>query len=151
MIILSGPIQTGKTTTLINWCNSIENIYGIVTPVIDNKRMFMNVHGKEMFAMEAADNDEVFAVGRFTFSRKSFEKAIHYIKEAIDKDGWLVIDEIGPLELRGEGFDTILREVIAKRQQPTLIVVRETAVEKVKETYGITGRVITTDQLIEMK
>lgn len=33
------------------------------------------------------------------------------------KEGWLVIDEIGPLELSGEGFHDVLKEVLSNRSE----------------------------------
>ena len=56
----------------------------------------------------------------------------------------IVIDEIGPMELRGEGFDQILKEILEKRNgtQTVLLVVRDGLAEEVKEKYKIENRIV---------
>jgi len=102
--ILTAPIQSGKTTSLINWSAVRNDLYGILTPVVGGKRVFMNAQTKEQFPMEATGEEETLAVGRFEFSKTGFDKAIQIIRDAMTKEGWLLIDEIGPLEIKGEGF-----------------------------------------------
>ena len=138
--ILTAPIQSGKTTSLSSWSEKRDDVYGILTPVVDGKRIFMNAQNRQLFLMEAKEGEkETLAVGRFIFSKTNFSKAIQIVKDAIDKEGWLVIDEIGPMELRGEGFCDVLKEVLAKRKHNTLLVVRdkEDMVEKVKTYFNI--------------
>jgi nucleoside-triphosphatase THEP1 len=136
--ILTAPVQTGKTTSLVNWSAKRNDVYGILTPVVDGKRVFMNAHTKEQFPMEAVEGEkEVLSIGRFVFSKNNFEKAIQIILNAINKEGWLVIDEIGPMELRGEGFHNILKEVVLQRKGKIILVVREGLTEKVKTSFNI--------------
>jgi nucleoside-triphosphatase THEP1 len=137
IFILTAPIQSGKTTSLISWSAARNDVYGILTPVIEGKRVFMNAKTKEQFPMEARGNEETLVIGRFAFSKAGFDKAIQIIRNAITKEGWLVIDEIGPLELKGEGFCDVLKEVLALRQEKILLVVREGIVEKVKKFFNI--------------
>ncbi len=142
--ILSAAIQSGKSTSLINWSAARKDVYGILTPVINTKRVFMNAHTREQFPMEATGDEEALGVGRFAFSKPGFDKAIQIIRHAINNEGWLVIDEIGPLELRGEGFCTVLKEVLAVRKEKIILVVREGMAEQVKKYWGIeTGAIIT--------
>lgn len=49
----------------------------------------------------ANDDKDAMMVGKFIFSKASFQKAINLLKENIGSDGWLIIDEIEPLEIRG--------------------------------------------------
>jgi nucleoside-triphosphatase THEP1 len=137
--ILSAPVQSGKTSSLINWSAARKDVYGILTPVINGKRVFMNAQTKEQFPMEATGDEETLEVGRFVFSKAGFDKAIQIIREAVNKKGWLIIDEIGPLELRGEGFCEVLKEVLAQRNNKLLLVVREGLLEQVKEYFGISA------------
>ncbi|HEX7845099.1 MAG TPA: nucleoside-triphosphatase, partial [Chitinophagaceae bacterium] len=135
--ILSAPIQSGKTTSLIEWAAGKQNIHGILTPVVNGKRVFMNAETKEQWPMEAIGDEETILVGKFIFSKTGFQKAIQVIREAIDKKGWLIIDEIGPLELRGEGFHPVLKETLLHRHDNLLLVVREGLAEKTKAVFGI--------------
>ena len=84
----------------------------------------------------------ILTFGKFLFSKTNFEKAIQIIRNAIHKDGWLVIDEIGPLELRGEGFHDVLKEVLSQRPERILLMVREGLAERVKEHFNIPAAVI---------
>jgi len=143
--ILTGPVQTGKTTSLIKWSSTKNDVHGILTPVVDGKRMFMNAHSRHLFLMEAKDTETgTLSVGRFVFSKANFEKAVQIIRDAINKKGWLVIDEIGPMELKGEGFHDILKEVLAARKGRILLVVRDKddTAEHVKEYFKITSATI---------
>lgn len=143
--ILSAHIQTGKTTSLVNWSEKRNDVHGILTPVVDGKKMFMNAHTRQLFLMEAKEGETAtLAVGRFVFSKTNFDTAIQIIREGMDKEGWLVIDEIGPMELRGEGFSEILKEVLTKRQHKTLLVVRDQdeMVTKVKNYFDLKDPVL---------
>src|SRR4030095_16341311 len=148
---LSGPIQTGKTTALIKWSASRNDIFGILTPVVNGKRFFMDAHSGKQFEMEANDvEQEVVSIGRFKFSRAAFEKASQIIDHAINK-GWLVIDEIGPLELNRQGFYEVLRNVLKNHSSYLLLVVREGLVEKVTELFELNRyEVISKDQLARL-
>lgn len=139
IFILTAPVQSGKTTSLVKWSATRKDVHGILTPVINGKRVFMDAQSREQFHMEATEDDEdILAVGRFVFSKDNFGKAVQIIRDAIHEEGWLVIDEVGPLELRGEGFSEVLKEVLTIRQERILLVVRDKddTVEKVKQILG---------------
>jgi len=140
--VLSAPVQTGKTTSLIEWSSGKEDVWGILTPVINGKRVFMDVHTREQFPMEAVAGEETLDVGRFQFSKNNFDKAINIIRESINKDGWIIIDEIGPLELRGQGFHDIVKELLASRNQRIILVVREGLAQQVKDHFMIDATII---------
>ena len=139
IFILTAPVQSGKTTSLLQWMAQRNDVHGILTPVVAGIRVFMNASTKEQFSMESTGGEEVLSVGRFTFSKTAFEKAAKIISDGIDKDDWLVIDEIGPLELRGEGFCDVFKEVLAKREKKLLLVIREGLVNEVTEKFSLTG------------
>lgn len=142
--ILTAPIQSGKTTSLLDWAEK-NNVRGILTPVINARRMFMNAATKEQWPMEAtADENEILNIGRFNFSKQGFEKAVTTIREAIKEKGWLVIDEIGPLELQGKGFHDVLQEVVASGKERIILVVREGLAQQVAEHFKINATLIHT-------
>ena len=141
--ILTGAIQTGKTTNLVTWSKNRNDVFGILTPAINGKRFFMNVQTRDNFPMEAdMEEKETLNIGRFIFSREAFNKAIKIIDDSIDRKGWLIIDEIGPLELKGEGFVDVLKNVLKKRNEKTLLVVREGLIEKITGTFKIVAPTI---------
>jgi nucleoside-triphosphatase THEP1 len=62
----------------------------------------------------------------------------------MDKKGWLLIDEIGPLELKGEGFYNVLKEVLnhQEKKQKIFLVVRDGMVENVMESFELSDAVV---------
>ncbi|MBM3416077.1 MAG: hypothetical protein FJY20_06445 [Bacteroidetes bacterium] len=135
--ILTGPVQSGKTTSLIQWAAKRTDVYGILTPVVSGKRVFMNAQSKEQFSMEADDGETAtIPVGRFIFSKAGFDRAIQIIRAALNLPGWLVIDEAGPLELRGEGFYDALKEILQERKEKIILVVRKGLAEEVQRYFA---------------
>lgn len=89
--------------------------------------------------MEAGENEETLSIGRFVFSKAGFDKACQILRDTIHEDGWMVIDEIGPMELRGEGFCEVLKEILTRRKEKIILVVREGMAEKVKDHFRISA------------
>jgi len=143
--ILSGPVQTGKTTLLMDWIKNKKEVTGILTPVVEGKRVFMNIQTGEVFPMEAVEGEqEVLTIGRYVFSKINFDKAIQVVRQGMNNPGWLLIDEIGPMELRGEGFGTVLHEVINLRKEKLILVVRDKddMPERVKAAFNVPGAAV---------
>ena len=144
--ILTGPIQSGKTTKLTQWSAERKDVFGILTPVIGGNRFFMNAHTGEQFEMEAGlEEENTFNIGKFTFSRKAFEKAIDILNQSMkEKNGWLIIDEIGPLELREEGFNTIIKNILATDTNLNILfVIRDTILDEALKFYELNIKGVT--------
>ncbi|MFI5132697.1 MAG: nucleoside-triphosphatase [Chitinophagales bacterium] len=140
IFILTGTIQSGKTTKLLQWIAGRKDVFGILTPVAEGKRVFMNANTKEQFDMEAGNNDiDPVAIGKYLFSRKSFVRAIEILQKALKNDnGWLVVDEIGPLELRGEGFCEGVNEILsANTGLKILFVIRDSILDGAIQFYQL--------------
>ena len=139
--ILSAPIQTGKTTSLQKFCAQQTNCAGILTPVLNGKRFFYSISSKESRAMEADENElNYLEVGKYKFSKSAFEWAIEQIKEAARREtDWLILDEIGPLELKGKGFAEVLNYLLRAnlKVKNLLLVVRSSALAEVYSTFEI--------------
>jgi nucleoside-triphosphatase THEP1 len=146
IIILTGDIQTGKTTLLQQFCLQQNNIAGILTPIVNGKRMFYNISEKEFFEMEAHGGEEQLVIGKYLFSAAAFAKA-NTILLATDKNKnveYLIIDEIGPLELRKqEGLYQSFKEILSSILNYTLIVVvRQALVNEVIAVFDLGTPVI---------
>ncbi len=137
VVILSRPVRTGKTSSLLAWAREREHVKGILTPDAGEGRVFMDLATGERFPMQASDEKDIMPVGRFRFSRAAFARASAMLRQAATGNGWIVIDEIGPLELKGEGFATVLQEllVLPVNSYSLLLVVREGLVEEVKAKF----------------
>jgi nucleoside-triphosphatase THEP1 len=150
--ILTGEIQSGKTTALMQWAANRSDVFGIFTPVIDGTRFFIDAHTHSQFKMEADKSEkEVLSVGRFNFSKPSFEKAIKTIQDSMNEKGWLVIDEIGPLELRMDGFYEVINKSVKDHAGELVLVVRNNLVDKVVAFFGLKhSKIITGEQLEQL-
>jgi nucleoside-triphosphatase len=150
IIILTGEIQTGKTTTLFNWVKDRKDVAGVLTPVVEGKRFFYSIPGRDYYNMEAVENEtEILKVGRFLFSAAQFEKTNDSILKWLNEPLWkyLIIDEIGPLELNQQkGLWSSMVNMRDLNHKPVIIlVVRASLSGKVKEIFEERGfEVITT-------
>lgn len=138
--ILSGPIGSGKTTRLIAWAAGRPDVAGVVSPVVAGHRMFRDLRSGLQWPMEAAaDEPDALVVGRYRFRRAAFAAAASWVDAGLVDPAvaWTVIDEIGPLELCGEGFAPLLRRALAERGPGLVLVIRQGLVASVTERFGI--------------
>lgn len=117
IFILSKPIQSGKTTELMEWCEGKNNIDGILTPDIENSRKLYDIKSKTYIDFEVKNlivGDNLVSIGKYNFLEHVFEKAQHIILHHTNSD-FLIIDEIGRLELNQNiGLEPALGSVISK-------------------------------------
>lgn len=140
IFILSGPIQSGKSTRLMEWAMKEKNVKGIFTPIVGNNRMFYNIDKKQFFAMEASSIEiDTLSIGKYTFSNDAFKNAERIIENGmVNNEDWLVIDEIGPLELKGEGFYNILKRILSYNNKfKLLLVVRDSILKEFLNYFAI--------------
>ncbi|MCU0422462.1 MAG: NTP transferase domain-containing protein [Bacteroidia bacterium] len=130
--ILSEPIQSGKTTLLMDWCTKQTSIAGILTPDVNGARMLYDIHSKRYFPFQLSANETGINIGRFIFSEQSFNHARIIIEEAITQENnWIVLDEIGRLEIdQFSGFEPQVTQTIKQFQKHSgstqlLLVIRD--------------------------
>ena len=149
VLILTGDKQSGKTTFLKNWCATQQNIGGILTPIVDDKRCFYDIETSSFYSMEVTANpplnEGILTVGKYFFSQKNFDKAATTLIEACtnNKFKYLIIDEIGPLELKQQkGFYQSLLFVLQYLQKSTqlIIVVRQNCIEDIVQLLNVYNR-----------
>ena len=92
--------------------------------------------------MEAELNERnIQQVGRYTFSGAAFDWANKVLIQAAAMPDikWLVIDEIGPLELQGKGltpaFEFILKNL--RPEQNLVLVIRDKIAESIVLLYNL--------------
>ena len=98
IIILSEPVRSGKTTALLNWINSNDNVDGILSPDINNMRRLLFIRDLHLIEFETLKEQDIIEVGRFKFLKKSFDNVNEYLKNIVHvASGNIIIDEIGKL------------------------------------------------------
>ena len=149
VIILTGDKQSGKTTFLKNWCVTQQYIAGILTPIVDDKRCFYDIETTAFSNMEVAThpplNEGILIVGKYFFSQQNFAKAATTLMDACANSSlkYLIIDEIGPLELKQQkGFNQALLFVLEHLQKKVqlIIVVRQNCIEDIVQLLNVYNR-----------
>jgi len=142
--ILNGPRQSGKTTRLMQWASDKKNIDGIFQPVVEGKRFIYHISSKSLKLLEAhkqTSSDKIVSVGKFQFNKDVFEWAKNILDEALRNNfDWLIVDEVGPLELDGKGLEPVITKIINERESfpgKILFVVREDLLKNFLEHYNI--------------
>lgn len=110
--ILSNALHSGKTTLLNNWIKNRNDVTGFLSPKIGGKRHFQNIETDETRLLEVEYSK--LKIGKYHFDELVFQWAFDCLKKqfANDKE-WIVIDEIGPLEIKfGKGFHQIILDFL---------------------------------------
>ena len=150
--ILTGAVGSGKTTFIFNWLKDHPFSGGIITLTRQNCRVLYDVIGKEEINFETPPDEkaETVNIGRYKFYKSAFERAEEIIENTdFVKTGCFVLDEAGPLELRGEGFDKAVRKLIEiNREYGTALVfiVRENCVNDFINKYALIGPLVRTKE-----
>lgn len=140
--LLSGPVRTGKTTRLRRWLTSCPHAGGLLMPTdAAGRRYFLDVRSGLQWPADARPGQwPVLRVGRFGFSPAAFAWADAALRgAAAPPTEWLVLDEVGPLELRGQGLAPALAAVLAGAPLPRhlVLVVRQGLTEAVWQRFGL--------------
>ena len=145
IFILSGSVHSGKTTRLIKWLKDKNNVQGIISPIINGKRYLVNIQSDEKRKLEIesfSSQENVIKVGKYIFDKSVFEWACEIILDAIKSNpDWLIIDEVGPLELQGEGLAKAVNKVFSENvsllKTNVIMVVRERLLNDFLNHYNL--------------
>lgn len=140
--ILSEGMQKGKTMALRLWSENRIDVGGFLTPDKDNKRILLNIHScvESPFEMDPNDDHEFCVhIGKFVLDTDAFiEISEEVLEQSFDPDfSYIVIDEIGKLELQDKGFHPLM-DHLSKRDDLTadlIIIVRDTLLDDVIKKY----------------
>jgi nucleoside-triphosphatase THEP1 len=145
--ILSGPIRSGKTSRLLKWAEGRPDLAGIATPDQEGLKMIYDLNTRRYHSFQLGESDlhaeECTSIGKFRFSNAAFLLARQTLARAAQQGSdWLIIDEIGPLELEGRGFEPqsgrIIEQYLARQQRgDLLLVVRDAILCRTIDHYKI--------------
>ena len=149
IVILSGPIQSGKSSALLKWIEG-KSVAGFITPILSGRKVMVNVLTAEVFVYELCEPKKGgVRVGNYYLCENAFDKAYDILQKAFaSRKGWVVIDEIGKLELKGQGHHKALSVLFNGSENNMLLVIRESLLTEVIEKYKIkASAIITTSEL----
>ncbi|MDG2455750.1 MAG: nucleoside-triphosphatase [Bacteroidia bacterium] len=154
--ILAGDIRTGKTSALQEWVPTWDNVKGILCPddKKDHKYLY-NIETQEKFPLEVTKKSEkTISVGKFHFLEDTFKIANFLLIKTFDQYDFefLVLDELGKLELKNEGIHMAAKYIIdnyeSNDKKNLLLVVRTHLVKDVIKHYGIRSFQIVASELL---
>lgn len=144
LVIYTGKINSGKTTSLLEWSSSKNNVFGYLQIKKGDERYFYNISEKSVKQLTVNDsgNCEVIKIGNYIFNAKIFEEVNRDIIQNLCKkeEGYLIIDEWGFLELENSGNHNAVKYILENKSKINLViivVVREQLVTKFIEKYSI--------------
>ena len=141
ILILTGPTRTHKTTTLRNWIKGRSDVAGVLSPDEGNLRVLLHVKdGQTIPWQRSAPQPGDLVIGRFSFDPNGFVTATGWLNEGLKDPAvrYIILDEIGNLELQGKGWDTWMRTALPLPEEKTLIlVVRRPLLDEVIQRYQL--------------
>ncbi|MBN1532432.1 MAG: hypothetical protein JXA20_07205 [Spirochaetes bacterium] len=144
IFVVTGAIGSGKTTGLMEWAARQDRVDGILQPVIGGKRYMYHIASSTQRRLEldeGAPDDGAIRIGKYSFDRDVFRWGRARLERAFRDDvRWLVIDEVGPLELAGGGLEPALGRIIAGRRQfhgAIVLVIRKKLLDASIARYGL--------------
>ena len=138
-IIIADEKGTGKSSVLQRYTEQYpEKFSGVLTPVRNNRRYLFTVDDQKWIPLEAEDGNTV-SIGRFSFRKEAFDTVLAHFSKA--HSGQLkkifIIDEIGPLELRGEGFAPLVRFCLKKDYKGYIFVLRKHFIREIVDKFAL--------------
>jgi len=131
-------IQSGKSEALLDWIQNKEAA-GFLTPTICGRKMLYDVADRRYHPYElekkAANS---ISIGKFIIDDRAFVLADVIVEENFEKEwDWIVIDEIGKLELQGCGHHLLFEKLLDHAMANILVVVRSELLREIISKYGL--------------
>ncbi|MCD6063180.1 MAG: hypothetical protein K0R82_1091 [Flavipsychrobacter sp.] len=158
--IFTRAVHSGKTTTLQQWLrNTGVKAGGILTPNVDGKRMLYDISEDKYYEMEAAadaPDSECLLVGKYRFTKESFRIAREILERELKQPSdWLIVDEIGKLELEDKmGLEPTITHIINSYknidgQNKLMLVIRNYLLDEACERYQLNTDMIINKHFFE--
>ena len=144
IFVISGETRSGKTTFLKQIINDLKQanpqlkIGGIIAHGTDyrGERFGFSIENiitgeKQYLCSREKAHDDDLKTGRFYFSKTGFEFGNNAILDELENMDILVIDEVGYLEIKGQGWFEVIEKAMNKPGLDMIFVVRKRILEDV--------------------
>ena len=128
--IVTGSREAGKSTLcwlILDFLKQQPVSIGGVITLQNDKKWFYLISTEVKIPFEANETEEFIPIGLFRIHKTNLNQAIRSIQSSMDRD-YLFIDEIGQLELQGNGYSPILDGAMS-REHGNILVVKETVLD----------------------
>ena len=148
VVIITGGIQHGKTTFTQNIISELKSckikVAGFFSIGIDESAIrkgfnLQDIESGELIELCSDKKDEKrLRLGRYYFNQEALAFGNEILKpENIAEKQLIVIDEIGPLEVKGQGWCRAIDDLTGNFTIPQLWVVRKSLVQKISRKWNI--------------
>ncbi len=147
IFILTGDINSGKSSYISSIISNEKYtkipFKGILTPSeflsdsIKNYYLYDIEKKTKLFFAGEKEFNESYIFGRFYFSKTAVKYGNEILSGLRNTDSFVIIDEIGPMELTGSGYDKGFKEILISPPEYMLIVIRKNFISKICEHYRI--------------
>lgn len=141
---MTGTIHNGKTSALLNLTSKFQAVDGILCPDIDDFRYVKFLSDGKLKKMQLSEvNENSISIGKYIFDSRVMKEVSDYLSNLKDlNDHLIIIDEIGKLELRNEGFEPGITHIVENYKKSVktsklLLVVRDYLVDEVITKYQL--------------
>lgn len=152
VFIVSGEIGKGKTSLLGELVVKLRGmniaVGGIIAPrIIENETTtgydIIDISSGVRTPFLRLTNPEIMGIERFSLCEEGHTSGLNALDPEYNiNKSVMIVDEAGPLELRGEGWSGRIMDLLDKTKACLIIVVRESLVEKVVAKFGLKDPVI---------
>jgi len=148
VFILTGSIGQGKTTFIQKIVENFQSkgtvVGGIYSPrvmqgetTIGYDIIDINTNEREIFLRQNTAEKNM-KIGRFNINLQGLQKGIKTLKSSMDSNTQIVIiDEVGKLELDNNGWASGIDELIKRKQNHLLLVIRDRYIEQIIDKWEI--------------
>lgn len=166
-ILITGEVHAGKTSFVKDLSQKLKEknfaLAGFLALAdFENGQrtgyyLFSLTNGQQLQVAASSFRQGWEKKGKFWFNPQAFEQGTKWLEnELIEKTSLVIIDEIGPLELAGQGWNKLLRYMNENSNSLQLWVVRRPLVNRVIEEFHLKNPAVveiestTTDELLSL-
>ena len=139
--ILSAAQGEGKTTRCLELVDQLkakgESVGGIVAPGFweNNIRSgfdLMDVHTSQKIPFANRESiEDWIKIKAFYFNPKAIQEGEGILRAAVSENDWIILDEIGKLDVRGYIWNSVFSELIKIPNKNWIVCVRDIFVDEV--------------------
>lgn len=152
VIIITGERGEGKSTFLLNLVTKLEEknipVGGFIARghVKNGKRSgfdIVDIHTKQEMQLSSTQKIGNLQIGKFYFNQKAIEFGQKITEENyVKNDKFVIIDEIGPLELKNKGWSEVVEDIFNMPNKTQIWTVRKSLVKSVLKRFAISEAII---------
>jgi nucleoside-triphosphatase THEP1 len=147
--ILSDAVHSGKSTLLLQLCKFKKSVTGFICADIDSLRHIIDIENNQTYPFQKSmsDNANDVMIGNYIFDNNGFitgQKIINSL--LLTQKEFIIIDEIGKLELAEQGFEPelgrFLNQTYLLHHKTIVLVIRDYLLERCIAKYNLQQAVV---------